>query len=485
MKRSPMIPAVALMLVSAAALGPEASAQELLWEHAYGGVAEDIVYAVQEIPGGGYVFAGYTSSFGAGGRDGYLIRTDADGDTLWTRTYGGSLNDATWSIELTPDDGFVMAGETASYGHGGTDVYLVRTDADGDTLWTRTYGDLGDDTGNAIARTREGGYAIAGRGWNMSTGNVDVYLVIVDAWGNLLSTHYYGQSGWDVALDLEATAEGGFILGGATNSFGAGGFDQYLIKTDAGGDTLWTRTYGGEEDEWCHGLTQTRDWGYVLAGNTMSFSVGDFDAYAVRTTALGDTLWTRVYGGPYRNDFNAVAETPDGGFVRAGDRADPSAAVAWGVRMGADGDTLWTHNYGRGGVYNLDSPGDLSVTSDGSFVLAGLSERPGTSMYDAWILKIRDDFQNLLLTGSVAPLRVSPNPCRATTTISAHFTNACHTAVSVYGLQGEKIGTVFDGPVEAGTRAFTWNFGQHTTGIFFFKLTNGARTLTRKVTLVE
>ncbi|MHC4540800.1 MAG: hypothetical protein ACYS74_13625, partial [Planctomycetota bacterium] len=163
------------------------------FERTYGGSGDDIGSSVQQTTDGDYIVAGYTYSFGTGSSDVYLIKTDPSGDTLWTRTYGGSDIDYGYSVLQTTDGDYIVAGETQSFGAGPGDVYLIKTDPSGDTLWTRTYGGNGHDWGQSVQQTTDGGY----------------------------------------------------IVSGQTNSFGPGQADVYLIKTDAVGDTLWTRTYGG------------------------------------------------------------------------------------------------------------------------------------------------------------------------------------------------------------------------------------------------
>jgi len=179
------------------------------WERTYGGPNVEWGYSVQQTSDGGYIVAGYSGSFPVFGI--YLLKTNASGDTLWTRTYGGLSWDQGNSVQQTSDGGYIVAGYTHSFGHanGWADVWLIKTNASGDTLWTRTYGGTNGDQGYSVQQTSDGGYIIAG---------------------------------W-------------------TNSFGAGGYDVYLIKANASGDTLWTKTYGGTNDDYGNSVQQTSDGG--------------------------------------------------------------------------------------------------------------------------------------------------------------------------------------------------------------------------------
>jgi len=243
------------------------------WERNYGGTANDLGRSVHQTFDGGYIIAGWTYSFGAGGADVYLIKTDASGDTAWARTYGGPLFEDGYYVAQTSDSGYIIVGSTTSYGAGSNDVYLIKTDASGDTVWTRTYGGSNVDQGNSVLQTSDG-YVIAG--WSMSygAGGSDVYLIRTDASGDTLWTKTFGGSSHDYSHSIAQTRDGGYVLAGWTNSFGAGNYDVFLIKTDASGDTVWTRTYGGTSEDYGIFVAPTADSGCVIAGLTSSFGAG-------------------------------------------------------------------------------------------------------------------------------------------------------------------------------------------------------------------
>ena len=270
---------------------------DTLWTRTYGGSSDEEAYSVQQTTDGGYIMAGYTYSFGAGGEDLYLAKTNSQGDTLWTRTYGGSGDDEAVSVQQTADGGYIMAGYTYSFGAGNQDFYLVKTNSLGDSLWTYTYGGSGDDYARSVQQTTDGGYIVAGETNSFGTGEGDFYLVKTNSLGDSLWTHTYGGSGDDYARSVQQTTDGGYIVAGCTMSFGAGYADFYLIKTNSQGDTLWTRTYGGANYDHAYSVQQTSDGGYVVAGYTTSFGAGNYDFYLVKTNSQGDTLWTRTYGG--------------------------------------------------------------------------------------------------------------------------------------------------------------------------------------------
>ena len=286
------------------------------WTKTYGGGDWDWGYSIQQTLDGGYIVAGETQSFGVGWTDVYLIKTDANGDVIWTKTYGGSGGwDCGNSVQQTSDGGYIIVGYTYSDITGYSDVYLIKTDANGNVEWTKTYGGGGEDCGNSVQQTSDGGYIIVG---GITYFDCDVYLIKTDANGNVEWTKTYGGSGEDCGNSVQQTSDGGYIIVGKTTSFGAGDYDVYLIKTDANGDVIWTKTYGGSGEDCGNSVQQTSDGGYIIAGETWSFGAGASDVYLIKTDANGNVEWTKTYGGGGEDCGNSVQQTSDGGYIIAG-----------------------------------------------------------------------------------------------------------------------------------------------------------------------
>jgi len=365
-----------LLLVSTAAAG----AGDTLWTRTYGGRSHDLGQSVQQTSDGGYIIAGSTESFGAGYEDVYLVKTDSSGDTLWTRSYGGSYEDVGYSIRQTSDGGYIIAAYTQSFGAGSTDVYLLKTNSSGDTLWTRTYGGSDCDGSSSVEQTSDGGYIIAGYTESFSAGGYDVYLLKTDSSGDTLWTRTYGGSYDEVGWAVQQTSDGGYITAGYTLSFGAGGYDVYLLKTDPSGDTLWTRTYGGRSHEWGRSVQQTSDAGYIIAGHTLSFGAGSYDVYLLKTDPSGDTLWTRTYGGSDSDGSLSVRQTSDGGYIiggftesfGAGDRDVYLIRAADGVVMLCDHVGPWFCR-GRDFSFKLTIYNPLGENVSGTLTFRGYS----------------------------------------------------------------------------------------------------------------
>jgi hypothetical protein len=431
------------LLMCFAFIIPAVSLSQINFERTYGGEDEDSGHSVQQIEDGGYVIAGSTESFGTGSPDVYLIRTDSSGDTLWTRTYGGEYPDRGWSVQQTEDGGYIVVGYTMSFGD---DVYLIKTDSLGNTLWTKTYGGSQTDEGWSVQQTEDGGYIIAGYTMPFGVDYYDVYLIRTDSSGDTLWTRTYGGEVDDRGSSVQQTEDGGYIVAGFTASFGTGGYDIYLIKTDSSGDTLWTRTYGGEDDEWVgqsFSVQQTSDGGYILTGETESFGDTGGDVYLIKTDSEGDTLWTRIYGGDGADTGQSVQQTTDGGYIIAGIWSRFMWQVggdAYLIRTNSSGDTLWTRRYGDSVFVGFDEGISIQQTTDGGYVIAGQTNSFGAGSYDVYLIKTDPDGMvgisdnkppSLELPRSWALSQNYPNPFNPSTTIAFDVPETLNQAHSV------------------------------------------------------
>ncbi len=330
------------------------------WQREFGGGGQERGYSVRPTPDEGYIAAGFTYSFGSGYEDIYLVRTDSLGSTLWIRNYGGVSSDVGRCVRSTPDGGFVIAGYTSSFGTSDWQFFLVRTDAAGDTLWTRTYGGVNGAGCFSACLTPDSGYLLAGIEWTGSSSGVR--LVKTNAAGDTLWTRTHVLADGADGQCVMPVRGGGYVVAGDVFS---GTNDILLVRIDESGETLWTRTYGGGGHEYGYGVRQTRDGGFVVVGSTDSYGAGGADAYLIRTDADGDTLWTRTYGGPGDDAGRSIDLTWDGGFVIAGWVTDVGTCL---IRTDSSGDTVWTRGYG--GV-DVMQGFDLQQTADSGFIMTG------------------------------------------------------------------------------------------------------------------
>jgi hypothetical protein len=365
-------------------LKPDASSA-LLWARTYGAGLDDFAQGVVTCSDGGYAFVGSTRSYGAGGLDVLLVRTDPYGHALWNRTYGGSLDEEGVHIVELADGGFLVAGFTRSFGAGGLDAWLIRTNASGDVLWNSTYGGSLDDAAYEAVPCRSGGFVLTGFTSSFGTaGSEDVWVVRTDDMGIASWNRTYGGAQDDACWSIAECSAGGFILGGTTKSQGAGDMDFLLVRTNETGEQVWNQTWGGPLEDWGVCALECKAGGFALAGSTYSFGAGNRDGWLIRTDANGQQLWNRTYGGPVKDSINAVIECSSGGFALAGDTYTYGAGGSdmWLVRTGADGVEAW--NEAAGGGLN-DYGRAVAEGRDGRLTVAGIAYSFGAGAWDAYV----------------------------------------------------------------------------------------------------
>jgi arginine repressor len=371
----------------------------------YGEIDDDCARSVQQTSDGGYIVAGYTYSFGAGYTDIFLIKTDANGNIQWAKTYGGTYSDDAYSVQQTSDGGYIVAGYTPSFGAGDYDIFLIKTDANGNIIWAKTYGGGGNDFAYSVQQTLDGGYIVAGDTRSFGAGNEDIFLIKTDASGNIIWAKTYGGTSRDVAYSVQQTSDGGYIVAGRTDSFGAGWDDIFLIKTDANGNIIWAKTYGGTGDDAAYSVQQTSDGGYIVAGRTYSFGAGWGDIFLIKTDANGNIIWAKTYGGTGDDAAYSVQQTSDGGYIVA----SFAGGDAFLIKTDASGNVQWAKTYGGGGN---DRAYSVQQTSDGGYIVAGNTLSFGAGNSDIFLIKTdaNGNIGSCSIVRNASPTVTTPSP---------------------------------------------------------------------------
>jgi hypothetical protein len=388
------------------------SSAQITFQRTYGRLNGGWANSVQQTNDGGYIITGSIGIFPSGINDVYLIKTNANGDTLWTKTYGGTDIDECFSVKQTTDSGYIISGKTNSFGGS----YLIKTTANGDTLWTKTYG----GTSYSVQQTSDGGYIITG------AGSFGVYLIRTTSNGDTLWTKEFGGIDEDYGRSVQQTTDGGFIITGTTKSFGSGYYDVYLIKTYANGDTLWTKTFGGTDFDWGCSVQHTSDSGYIITGVTKSFGAGGGDVYLIKTTINGDISWSKTFGGIHEDWGWSVMQTTDGGYIIAGGTASfGNDYYVYLIRTTENGDTLWTKTFGGTGS---DCGYSVEQTADGGYIIAGITSSFGLTPSDVYLIKTDANGNSGCNQGNPATIVGNPatqqtSPATITTTPATVVTN--------------------------------------------------------------
>jgi hypothetical protein len=372
----------------------------------FGGSEGDHGNSVQQTSDGGYIIMGGTQSYGAGSWDLWLIKTDSSGREQWNRTFGGSEFDFGQSVRQTPDGGYVIVGWTESYGAGEDDVWLIKTDSNGSEEWNRTYGGSGTDYGHCVQLTTDGGYALAGMTGSFGAGNTSVWLIKTDSSGNQQWNNVFGGSKNDYGMSVEQTSDDGYVIGGSTESSGAGDFDVFLIKTDLSGNEQWNRTFGGIETDYGITAEQTSDGGYIIASESLSYGAGFSDAWLIKTDSSGNEEWNRTFGGSERDMSgfhffgDSVQQASDGGYVIAGTTRSYGAGSydMWLIKTDTSGNEQWNRTFGGS---EHDYGHSVQQTSDGGYVIVGETSSSGAGDFDVLLTKVDGSGNPLQTSGEL------------------------------------------------------------------------------------
>ncbi|MBU1707101.1 T9SS type A sorting domain-containing protein [bacterium] len=471
---------IALFALSIPILG-FAQPPDSLWSRTYGGPDSEECYYVQQTSDGGYVLAGNVySSIGA-----WLVKTDTIGDSLWSRN---NSSYTCYCAHLTADGGYVLAGFYFTWYETWWDFWLCKRFANGDNHWSRTYAESSDDECFSVQQTLDGGYILAGYTQSYGAGSNDFWLVKTNGNGTRLWHRTFGGYTSEGCLSVKQTSDSGYVMAGWTYSFSAGYRDFWMVKTNVDGDSLWSQRFGGSGDDYCTCVLQSSDGGYILAGSTVSFGVGR-DFWIVKTDANGDSLWSRTYGGVGSEECYSAVQISDGGYVLVGSTSSYGAGSAdfWIVRTDSNGTQLWDKTFGGS---SSDVCRSVQQTTDGGYILGGHTRSFGAGNYDFWLVKTGPDPAATEPRIEILPAEYTlhqnyPNPFNPSTRISYDLIQTGRVTLKVFDVLGRTVATLVDGMQTAGNHSATFDGSGLASGIYLCRLQIGDWSQTRKMVLLK
>ncbi|HUU45188.1 MAG TPA: hypothetical protein VM118_05590 [Acidobacteriota bacterium] len=363
------------------------------WERTIGGSGSEQVGEVKPTPDGGFVVVGSSDSYGVGGWDAYLVKIDAFGTVEWEQTFGGADLDLGHDVVAMPDGGYVIAGETRSFGAGNSRAWVIKTNAVGVEEWSNRFGL--ESYVRAIDLTMDGGFIVAGRGRLKPPNTMGLYLAKLDADGYVVWETTFPQL--YTAADVIALPTGEYVATGymETSQYA----DALLLKVDAQGNKVWSNNYGGYSLDFGESLVLADDGSLVVAGSSRSFGGGSWDIYLLRAAADGDLRWSRGINSTEDRDIDdtgrSIAKVEDGGYVIVGRSATSTAELgdAYLIRINSLGTRLWQRFFGGEG---LDEAESVALALDGGLIIAGQSSSFGDGGADIYLIKT--DNRGLLVT---------------------------------------------------------------------------------------
>ena len=537
---------VALVLITFHAVSVQAP-PDTLWTKIFGGdepggceYSGDVGRSVEQTDDYGFIVTGWTNSFGHGGSDVWLLGTDKNGNELWSYAIGGENNEAGFDIRKTKDGGFIIAGVKDG------NAWCLRTNELGDTLWTRQYYDTVSYDIKNIKEVSGNGFIIVGTRYDRGD---DAWLARINDDGTLLWQRMYGNEFWQEGWSVDETDDGGFILVGSTSPQSEGPAKIWMIRLNELGDSLWSKTY--LTGSWSNGraVLQMNDGGFVIAGVAEQWessstknslmpaklknylkqknSMSDFqnmnnavhpsedelkklntsdlkhynalstqgkiiqerDAWLLRTNELGDTLWSKIVGGPGWDDIYSINPTIDGGYIIAGQKFNNKSESDdfWIIRGLSSGDTLWTTTLGDS-AYEVAY--DIRQTQDDGYIATGFKQNFETGVNSMWLVRFGKEvtgFEQAIdqPPGQFVLKQNYPNPFNPKTIINYQLPTANYVNLSIYNFLGQKVATLVNKKQPSGSYEVHWDAGDFASGIYIYTLTTDDFLQSKKMMLIR
>lgn len=517
------------------------------WDYRYGGTRNEFLFSLIQTTDGGFILGGYSDSDTSGDKsqtncinwynpDYWVVKLNSLGLMQWEKRFGGNGNDAFRAMQQTSDGGYILGGwsdsdssceksqnkwDTVSYS---SDFWVIKIDSLGNKQWDKDFGGLDGDILTCLQQTNDGGYILGG--WIVSGqsgditqpvwGGYDYWILKTDASGNKLWDKRFGGTDTDKLSNIKQTNDGGFILAGYSYSGMSGDktqasqspgvTDYWVVKTDALGNKLWDKTYGGNSDDMLNALELTADGGFVFGGESYSGISGDktqpsngsVDYWIIKTDSIGNKIWDKDFGGASFDELYAIVKTNDGGYLFSGDSYSPISGdktqsnlgfeQGWVVRTDSIGNKLWDKTMLTTGH---DENGNCIKTQDGCYVFAnvcsggigGFKTQPNWDVtnvaYDYWIVKFCDTTE----TTSLVPLpafnddiTVYPNPFSDELTVSIGQTIKGKTEIKIFNVFGQLVLSQL--LMETNCKIKTNSFSK---GVYFIQITNPTKQTIHKI----
>lgn len=380
-------------------LSTEIGLGQTFFQKTYSGADYEEATEIVKTQDGGSIISGISKSYSSGQNDMYVLKLDSFGDKVWDRIIGGNDVENANSILETLDGGYVIIGSARSYS-GNNDVYVVKLNSIGILQWEKTFGGSGDDDGQTVTQLADSSFIISGNTNSYGSGLFDFYLLRIDKNGGLIFSKTFGGNQADRAWGHITTSSNEILIAGSTFSFGAGGADGYLVKTDINGNLVWSKAYGSNLNDRFFCINGTTDGNYILGGASEASGGGGEDWWFTKISPLGIVELSKTYGGINNDQLYDISEINGGGYIMFG-LSNSYNIVNTGnamlLKANSTGSMLWTKTY-SGTEYSMGR--SLEVLDEG-YLLAGA--KGITSNSDIYIVQTTKNGTSNCLETSVTP----------------------------------------------------------------------------------
>jgi len=460
---------------------------DTVWTRTYGSSDFEISSSVINTTDDNYMVTGchYTDELSYG----FLLKINQYGDTIWYKEYECLGPGYTESLTETEDGGFLVIGLKYYPETENKDVLLFKTNDLGDTVWSKSYGGSQLNTPISIIPANDSGYIVIGETGNLAD-DMDIWLLRINDLGDTVWTKTFGGDGVDLCYDIKSIADNGYILVGQIDTYSSNAKDVYLIKFDNSCDTVWTKTYGSEGDESGMSIICLDDQGFLITGCTNSDPGGLDDLYIIRVNGDGDSLYSKIYGGDEGEGASSILPINNNTFLISGVTSSYGLGGydLYFLVINDNGDTISTATFGGAG---WDYAYDAIKANNQSFITCGFSSSFGAGDYDVYLANISIDNIGIIhethLSSSLyyALNQNYPNPFNAATTITFNIITTEFVTLKLYDILGREIRTLHNEISPPGMHEILLNAAELTSGVYFYRLQAGGYSESQKLVLMK
>lgn len=434
---------------------------------------------------GGYIIAASTETSTVDDLDIMIVRTDNLGNILWKKAYGTNLPSSPNGILQTSDGNFFIVGYQVAAGSLDSDHYLLKIDgSNGDSLFSKVFGGYGNEESKEIIATSDGNYMIVGASNSISIPDNQMQVIKVDAAGNQLWTQYYGDLSYQSARSVKQCPDGGYILAGKTISAGMASIQ--LVKTNSTGGTMWTKTIGGTGSLEGKSILVNVDGSYTLSVDDSISLVNDSDVRIMKIDPTGTTIiWNNLYGGTEKDITKMLQPTSDGGYIvtalsRSFGWFNPDF---WILKLDAMGDTMWTKNYGGSDHEHCYA---VRQTSDSGYIVVGHSRSNpnGLRIEEMYLIKLNSNGE--LTTVGVNEyafnngLMVHPNPSSGVVNLNLTGKYESGSVCKIMNAMGQ---LVYSENIDSTVESSIIDLKNNAPGVYYVSIQSPNNLITKKLIL--
>lgn len=361
---------------------------QIEFQKSFGGLKKESFSHIIPAIDSGYIAVGNSDSYGLGKKDILILKTDNLGNPIWSKVLGGKEIDFATAIDKTQDGNYFITGHSASFGNQYTDIFLIKLSPKGAIIWSKNYSLNNSEFANSVLANNDGGCIILGETIKyLGKGkDADILVLKISPSGELVWSKKYGGKDLDYGYSISGTKDEGYVIGGETKSYTSGEQDMYLLKISSEGKLEWAKAYGGKNSDFGKAAIQTSDEGYLLTGSTLNFNSRDIDILMVKVAKNGITLWSKIYGGNNQEYISALKilkndEIVVCGYTNSFELPNENAFVQM---FTASGMPKWGKAYGSD---STDFSYGMSIINDKEIIACGTTKGFGVQSEDGYIIK--------------------------------------------------------------------------------------------------